>query len=76
MNTIRLAAAAAILFVAAGTRAEAAMPVSPTLPSLAAAPAVEQVTNVCGTNGCAQVQTRRVQKHNIVTKQVGNNTKN
>ncbi len=81
MNRIMLAAAAAALLVGACTRAEAMMPVSPSLLGIAAAHRadVDQVTNVCGSNGCVAVQTRRVQKHNLIKNKINttfNNARN
>jgi hypothetical protein len=44
----------------AARQADAAMPLGPRPGSAAH---LQQITNVCGVNGCARVQTQRVVKH-------------
>lgn len=58
------AAAAVLAGATPGTRAVAMMVAPPPLPALASAPAasLERVTNVCGINGCAPVQIKRMHK--------------
>lgn len=66
MPKIMLVALAATLLLAGGLRADCA--VAMTLAPLAAyhaasgrAAPIERVTNICGSNGCVPVQTKRVQ---------------
>jgi hypothetical protein len=55
-----LATASVLASAAAARQAHAAMPFGPRPGSVAQ---VQPVTNVCGVNGCARVQTQRVVKH-------------
>ncbi len=65
-KTVLAALAAAAIFSGAtlATRVTAMTPAAPSALGAASAPSalVERVTNVCGMNGCAPVQTKRVQK--------------
>jgi len=62
-----LSAAAAIMLSAgmSGHRAEAVARATPSAADVAAvhAPLVRQAVNVCGSNGCVRVETKRVQHY-------------
>jgi hypothetical protein len=68
MRQILLTACSAAIVLASGVvghRAEAMTPIAPAAVGAAAARAavIEQVVNVCGSNGCAVIQTKRVVHH-------------